>query len=89
MSIGAASGGVLLGTLAGLASLAIPGLGVLMVGGPLALALGDAIAGSAVGAVAGALIGMRIPDHQAKQYEEDIRKDTLGEKRSSTGRCAA
>jgi hypothetical protein len=73
MSIGAASGGVLLGTLAGLASLAIPGLGVLMVGGPLALALGDAIAGSAVGAVAGALIGMRIPDHQAKQYEEDIR----------------
>ena len=87
MSIGAASGGVLLGTLAGLASLAIPGLGVLMVGGPLALALGDAIAGSAVGAVAGALIGMRIPDHQAKQYEEDIRKDR--EKRSSTGRCAA
>jgi len=33
LSIGAASGGVLLGTLAGLASLAIPGLGVLLVGG--------------------------------------------------------
>jgi hypothetical protein len=38
----------------------------------LAVALGDAIAGGAVGAVAGALIGMRIPDHQAKQYEEDL-----------------
>jgi len=72
LSIGAASGGVLLGTLAGLASLAIPGLGVFLVAGPLAVALGDAIAGGAVGAVAGALIGMRIPDHQAKQYEEDL-----------------
>jgi hypothetical protein len=73
LSIGAASGGVLLGTLAGVASLAIPGLGVFLVAGPLAVALGDAIAGGAVGAVAGALIGMRIPDHQAKQYEEDLR----------------
>src|ERR1700722_4877997 len=72
LSIGAASGGVLLGTLAGLASLAIPGLGVFLVAGPLAVALGDAIAGSAVGAVAGALIGMRIPDHQAKKYEENL-----------------
>lgn len=73
LSIGAASGGVLLGTLAGLASLVIPGLGVLLVAGPLAVALGDAIVGGAVGAVAGALIGMRIPDHQAKQYEESLR----------------
>jgi hypothetical protein len=73
LSIGAASGGVLLGTLAGLASLAIPGLGVFLVAGPLAIALGDAIAGGAVGAVAGALIGMRIPDHKAKRYEEDLR----------------
>jgi hypothetical protein len=72
LSIGAASGGVLLGTLAGAASLAIPGLGVLLVAGPLAAVLGDAIAAGAVGAVAGALIGMRIPDHQAKQYEEDL-----------------
>ena len=73
LSIGAASGGVLLGSLAGLASLVIPGLGVFLVAGPLAVALGDAIAGGAVGAVAGALIGMRIPDHQAKQYEESLR----------------
>ena len=73
LSIGAASGGVLLGTLAGLASFAIPGLGVFLVAGPLAVAIGDAIAGGAVGAVAGALIGMRIPDHRAKQYEESLR----------------
>ena len=61
LSIGAASGGVLLGTLAGLASLAIPGLGVLLVGGPLAVALADAIAGGAVGAVAGALVACAFP----------------------------
>ena len=72
LSVGAASGGVLLGTLAGVASLAIPGLGILLVGGPLAIALGDAVVGGAVGAVAGALIGLRIPDHQAKQYEENL-----------------
>jgi len=76
LTLGAASGGLLLGTLGGLiglASLAIPGLWLFLVGGPLAVALGDAIAGGAVGAVAGALIGMRIPDHQAKQYEESLR----------------
>src|ERR1700730_18327255 len=75
LTLGAASGGLLLGTLGGLiglASLTIPGLGLFLVGGPLAVALGDAIAGGAVGAVAGALIGMRIPDHQAKQYEESL-----------------
>lgn len=77
LTLGAASGGVVLGTLGGLiglASLAIPGLGVFLVGGPLAVALGDAIAGGAFGAVAGALIGLRIPDHQAKEYEESVRQ---------------
>jgi hypothetical protein len=72
LAVGAASGGAVLGTLGGLiglASLAIPGLGLLWIGGPLAVALGDAMAGGAVGAVAGALMGMRIPDHQAKQTE--------------------
>jgi len=74
---GAASGGVMLGAvggLIGLASLAIPGFGFLLVGGPLAVALSDAAAGGALGAIAGALIGMRIPELQAKTYEENLRK---------------
>jgi hypothetical protein len=77
MAVGAASGGVVLGTLGGLiglASLAVPGLGLFLVSGPLAVALADALAGGAVGAVAGALMGMRIPDHQAKQYEQRLRQ---------------
>src|SRR6267142_4781159 len=76
LAVGTASGGSVLGTLGGLiglASLAIPGLGLLWIGGPLAVALGDAMAGGAVGAVAGALMGMRIPNHQAKQYEQSLR----------------
>jgi hypothetical protein len=80
MVVGAASGGVVLGTvtgLIGLASLTIPGLGLFLVGGPLAVALGDALAGGAVGAVAGALMGMRIPDHQAKQYEQRLRQGAV------------
>jgi hypothetical protein len=77
LAVGAASGGAVFGTLGGLiglASLAIPGLGLLWIGGPLAVALGDAMAGGAVGAVAGALMGMRIPDHQAKQTESSPRR---------------
>jgi hypothetical protein len=76
MTIGAVAGGVVtgvLGCLLGVASIAIPGLGFLIVGGPFAAILGDAVAGSAIGVVAGALIGMRVPEHLAKAYEERLR----------------
>jgi hypothetical protein len=77
LTIGAVSGGVILGTiggLIGLASLAVPGLGLIVVAGPIAAALTDAAAGGAVGLIAGALMGMRIPEHRAKQYEESVRE---------------
>jgi len=77
LTVGAVSGGLILGTiggLIGLASLAVPGLGLIVVAGPIAAALTDAAAGGAVGLIAGALMGMRIPEHQAKQYEENVRE---------------
>jgi hypothetical protein len=77
LTIGAVSGGVILGTiggLIGLASLAVPGLGLIVVAGPIAAALTDAAAGGALGLIAGALMGMRIPEHLAKQYEESVRE---------------
>jgi hypothetical protein len=80
LTIGAVSGGVLLGTiggLIGLASLAVPGLGLIVVAGPIAAALTDAAAGGAVGLIAGALMGMRIPEHRAKQYEERVREGNI------------
>jgi hypothetical protein len=76
-TIGAVSGGLILGAIGGivgLATLAIPGLGVIFVAGPIAAALTDAAAGGAAGVIAGALMGMRIPEHRAKQYEESIRQ---------------
>jgi hypothetical protein len=76
MTVGAVTGGIAmgaLGCLVGLASLAIPGLGLFIVAGPIAAALGDAAVGGAIGAIAGTLIGLRVPEHRAKAYEESLR----------------
>jgi len=73
---GAGTGGVVgaaLGWLAGIGTLAIPGLGPFIAAGPIMGALSGAAAGAAVGGVAGALIGMGIPEHEAKLYEGKIR----------------
>jgi len=73
---GASTGGVLggaLGWLAGIGTLAIPGLGPFIAAGPIMGALSGAAAGAAVGGIAGALIGMGIPEHEAKLYEGKVR----------------
>jgi hypothetical protein len=76
LTVGAAAGGIALGALGclvGLASLAIPGLGLFIVAGPLAAVLSDVAVGGALGVVAGGLIGLRVPEHKAKAYEESLR----------------
>jgi hypothetical protein len=73
--IGAISGGLILGVLGsliGLASYAIPRFRF-AISSPLAVALIYAAAGGATGVIAGALIGMRVPDHKAKQHAVDVR----------------
>ena len=70
---GAAVGGVL-GWLAGIGSLAIPGVGPLIAAGPIVGLLAGIGAGGAAGAVIGALAGMGIPEYEAKRYEGRIRK---------------
>jgi hypothetical protein len=75
-STGGAIGGVL-GWLAGIGSLAIPGVGPFVAAGPIMAALGGAAVGSAVGGLAGALIGMGIPEYEAKQYEGKIREGNI------------
>ena len=70
---GAAVGGVL-GWLAGIGSLAIPGVGPLIAAGPIVGLLAGVGAGGAAGAVIGALAGMGIPEYEAKRYEGRIRK---------------
>jgi len=78
---GAATGGAAgivvggtLGWLAGIGSLAIPGLGPFIAAGPIVAALAGAGAGGAVGGLAGALVGMGIPEYEAKRYEGRVKE---------------
>jgi hypothetical protein len=65
--------GAVLGWLAGIGSLAIPGVGPFIAAGPIMGALGGAAAGGATGGIIGALVGMGIPEYEAKQYEGKVR----------------
>jgi hypothetical protein len=70
---GGLTGGAL-GLLAGLGSLAIPGVGPLIAAGPIMAALAGAGAGGAVGGLIGALVGAGIPEFEAKRYEGMIKE---------------
>jgi len=65
---GATVGGVL-GWLAGIGTLAIPGVGPFIAAGPIMAALAGMGVGGALGGLTGALIGMGIPEYEAKRYE--------------------
>ncbi|WP_394753279.1 hypothetical protein [Crenothrix sp.] len=74
-AIGGAVGistGAVLGWLAGIGSLAIPGVGPFIAAGPIMGALGGAAVGAATGGLAGALIGLGIPEYEAKRYEGKV-----------------
>ena len=69
---GVVIGGVL-GWLAGIGALAIPGIGPFIAAGPVVAALAGVGVGGAVGGIAGALIGMGIPEYEAKRYEGRVK----------------
>jgi len=66
-----------LGWLAGIGSLAVPGVGPFIAAAPIVAALGGAAVGGAVGGVGGALVGMGIPELEAKRYEGKIREGNI------------
>jgi hypothetical protein len=73
---GATTGGIIggtLGLLAGIGTLAIPGIGPLIAAGPIVAALAGVGAGGAAGGIIGALIGMGIPEYEAKRYEGHVK----------------
>lgn len=76
VSAGGVTGGVL-GLLAGIGALAIPGMGPFIAAGPIMAALSGAAVGAAIGGIAGALIGMGIPEFEAKQYEAKIKQGNI------------
>ncbi|TAK60588.1 hypothetical protein [Methylobacter sp.] len=65
--------GAVLGWLAGIGSLAIPGVGPFIAAGPIMGALSGAAVGAAAGSLTGALVGLGIPEYEAKRYEGKIR----------------
>jgi hypothetical protein len=70
---GGAIGGVL-GWLAGLGTIAIPGIGPFIAAGPIVAALAGVGAGGTVGGIAGGLIGVGIPEYEAKRYQGRLEK---------------
>lgn len=75
-AIGGALGigtGAVLGWLAGIGSLAIPGLGPFIAAGPIMAILSGAGLGAATGGLTGALIGVGIPEYEAIRYEGKIK----------------
>lgn len=73
---GATAGGAIggaLGLLAGIGTLAIPGLGPFIAAGPIMAALAGVGVGGTVGGIIGALVGIGIPEYEAKRYEGRIR----------------
>ena len=73
---GAILGGTL-GWLAGVGTLAIPGIGALVAAGPILAALSGAAVGGAVGGLSGGLVGMGIPEFEAQQYEGKLRQGNI------------
>ena len=73
---GADPGGVLggvIGWLAGIGTLAIPGLGPFIAAGPIMAALSGAAVGATAGGLTGALVGWGFPEYEAKRYEGKVR----------------
>jgi hypothetical protein len=70
---GAVIGGTL-GLLAGIGSLAIPGVGPFIAAGPIMGALAGLGTGAVAGGIVGALVGMGMPEYEAKRYEGLVRK---------------
>jgi len=76
-TMGAGTGVVVggaLGWLAGIGSLAIPGLGPFIAAGPIMAALAGAGVGGVVGGLTGALVGIGIPEYEAKRYEGRVKE---------------
>ncbi len=78
-AIGAGTGGAIGALVAGLTAvgaIATGGAG-LLVAGPLVAALAGAGAGAAGGSILGGLIGLAIPEHEIKHYEDALAKGSV------------
>lgn len=72
--MGGGGGGGVIGLLAGVGALAIPGIGPIIADGALASTLAGAGIGAAAGGLLGALVGMGIPEEDARYFERGFRE---------------
>ena len=70
------AGGVL-EWLAGIGSLAIPGIGPFIAAGPILAALSGSVLGAAMGGVTAALVGLKMSEYEAKIYERKIKEGLI------------
>jgi hypothetical protein len=76
-AVGGLSGGLIgaaIGSLTLVGTVLLPGSGFL-VAGPLVGALAGGTLGTAAGGLLGALVGMGVPEHEAKFYENALKED--------------
>jgi hypothetical protein len=66
-----------IGWLAGIGTLAIPGVGPLLAAGPVMAALSAAAVGGAAGGLIGGLVGLGIPEYEARLYEGKVRAGNI------------
>jgi hypothetical protein len=71
---GSAAIGGLTGFIAGIAALAIPGVGPILAAGPLAAGIIGATVGAAAGGVVGALRNHGVSEEEAEVYSEAVRR---------------
>lgn len=74
---GAVAGGIIGGTiglLAGIGTLAIPGIGPFIAAGPILAALSGSAIGGSLGLFVGYLVGLGIPEFEAKKFEKSLKE---------------
>lgn len=79
VAIGTGTGGAIGAVVAGLTTVGavVSGGAGLVVAGPLVAALAGAGAGAAGGGILGGLVGLAIPEHEVKHYQDSIEKGSV------------
>lgn len=79
VAIGASSGGLLAAVVGGLAAVGVVATGGagILASGPVVAALASGGAGAATGGLIGGAIGLAIPEHEVKFYEDAIKEGAV------------